>query len=186
MDDNGKQEVAAVHPAPREASAFGWPDTEVDAVALEDALCAVELGRRKLVLVRLARNCAAPGALTLALLARPRLAVVGEVWSTSQVRLWTVARGAQRRASERGTRTAALLGPVYGARTLKTLRMELQSRGARRFSVIDRSGGAGETFLVEFDHPDGTGARLLGESARFAQVRALGTWQPVGAPVLAG
>lgn len=109
---------------------------------------------------------------------RLRLEVLREDMSSGGghwVRHWVVGRSA---SSPTGTRTAAVVGPVFGARTLKTLRSELQSRGVSRFRVADRRGGEGDQFLVEFDHAVGAGEELLRASAPFCKLRLLGTWCP--------
>ena len=76
-----------------------------------------------------------------------------------------------------GTRSAVLLGPDVQPRELKTLRMQLESHGAKRTRSPFLGAQDGARFLVEFDHEPGGGSTIAGSSAE-RRHRYLGSWRP--------
>lgn len=81
-----------------------------------------------------------------------------------------------------GIRTALLLGPVTAPRTLKTLRIQLESRGASRVRVPLLGAEDGQRFLLEFDLPAHRAGEAGAELARGVlgrlPYRCLGSWVP--------
>ena len=77
------------------------------------------------------------------------------------------------------SRSALLLGPVTAPRTLKTLRIQLESLGASHVRVPLLGAEDGERFLLEFDHPAGPpGAELARTVSGRLPHRFLGSWVP--------
>ena len=89
--------------------------------------------------------------------------------------MWTRPAAASQEAA---TRTAVLLGPVVQPRELKTLRIRLESYGARRTRSPFLGAQDGARFLVEFDHEPGGGADIADSSADRPHHRFLGSWRP--------
>jgi prephenate dehydratase len=86
--------------------------------------------------------------------------------------------GARSSADETGTRTAVLLGPVSEPRALKTLRIRLESHGARRTRSPFLGSQDGARFLVEFDHAPGGGSAIAEVGEDLPEPRILGSWRP--------
>jgi prephenate dehydratase len=81
-------------------------------------------------------------------------------------------------ADASATRTAVLLGPVVQPRELKTLRIQLESHGAKRTRSPFLGAQDGARFLVEFDHDPGGGMDIAGSSSERPRHRFLGSWRP--------
>ncbi len=77
-----------------------------------------------------------------------------------------------------GRRSALLLGPLETPRGLKSLRIQLEARGARRVRVPVCGSADGRHALGEFDHAPGAGERLMAEAAGEMGWRYLGSWTP--------
>jgi len=85
---------------------------------------------------------------------------------------------AQPTADADARRSAALLGPLAAPRALKTLRIQLEARGASRARVPFLGSSDGTRFLVEFDHRPGEGPKLARETLESLPHRFLGSWLP--------
>jgi len=85
---------------------------------------------------------------------------------------------AEARGENSATRSALLLGPVSGPRAMKTLRIQLESRGATRARVPFLGSEDGAESLIEFDHPPGEGREIAESAAGALRHRWLGSWWP--------
>ena len=81
-------------------------------------------------------------------------------------------------AAPSGLRGAALVGPIHAPRTLKTLRIQLESLGASRVRVPFLGSEDGTRFLFEFDHRAGDVAAVVDEACGAVPHRFLGCWNP--------
>jgi prephenate dehydratase len=79
---------------------------------------------------------------------------------------------------EGGWRHAIKVGPVVAPRTLKTLRIQLESLGASRVRVPFLGSEDGRRFLIEFDHRSGDGFAAAERACGTLPHRFLGTWEP--------
>jgi prephenate dehydratase len=90
------------------------------------------------------------------------------------------------RAGERGvettTRSALLASQVGGPRAMKTLRIQLESRGATRARTPFLGSEDGAEVLIEFDHPAGAGRAIAAGAANGLHHRWLGSWTPERRP----
>ena len=77
-----------------------------------------------------------------------------------------------------GLRCAVLVGPVKAPRTLKTLRIQLESLGASRVRVPFLGSEDGSRFLIEFDHRAGDVQQVVEEALSSVPHRFLGCWNP--------
>lgn len=77
-----------------------------------------------------------------------------------------------------GLRGAVLIGPLGAPRTLKTLRIQLESRGASRVRVPFLGSEDGTRFLAEFDHRGRDVERVVAEACGSLPFRFLGCWDP--------
>jgi len=75
-----------------------------------------------------------------------------------------------------GRRTAVLVGPVEEPRTLRNLRIHLESLDATRVRAPFVGARDGRTFLVEFDHPEARGADIAEQALARVPFRVLGSW----------
>jgi len=81
--------------------------------------------------------------------------------------------------SGEGTRVALQVGPVTTPRTLKTLRIQLESLGASRVRVPFLGAEDGRRFVVEFDHRGGSGRQVAERACGNLSHRFLGAWTPM-------
>lgn len=79
---------------------------------------------------------------------------------------------------EDARRSALLLGPLAAPRALKTLRIQLEARGASRARVPFLGSSDGKRFLVEFDHRPGQGIAMAAAVLEGLPHRVLGSWSP--------
>jgi prephenate dehydratase len=86
--------------------------------------------------------------------------------------------GREAQAADEGWRNALQIGPVTTPRTLKTLRIQLESLGASRVRVPFLGSQDGKRFLVEFDHRERGGLGAATEACCGFPHRFLGTWVP--------
>jgi hypothetical protein len=89
------------------------------------------------------------------------------------------------RASEQQTsssRSAFLLGQIHTPRVLKTLRIQLESRGAVRTRAPFLGSEDGSQALVEFDHPPGIGYAVVAGACSSLVFSWLGSWTPASRP----
>ena len=75
-----------------------------------------------------------------------------------------------------GRRTAVLVGPVDEPRTLRNLRIHLESLDATRVRAPFVGARDGRTFLVEFDHPEARGVEIAEQALARVPFRLLGSW----------
>ncbi len=94
----------------------------------------------------------------------------------NRTRFYVFGRGPNGEAD--ATRSAVLLGPVNQPRVLKTLRMKLESHGARRTRSPLLGSEDGARFLVEYDHEPGSGRAIAEMSSDRPIERFLGSWRP--------
>jgi prephenate dehydratase len=94
------------------------------------------------------------------------------------------------RAGDRGadaaTRSALLVGPIHNPRAMKTLRIQLESRGAVRTRAPLLGSEDGAEALIEFDHAHGAGRAIARDAAVGVPHRWMGTWTPERRPAGAG
>ena len=79
--------------------------------------------------------------------------------------------------ARKGTRHALRIGPVSAPRALKTLRIQLESFGARRVRVPFLGAADGHQFLGEFDF-EGDGPGIARLACGTLEQRYLGSWTP--------
>ena len=77
-----------------------------------------------------------------------------------------------------GLRSAALLGPIQAPRTLKTLRIQLESLGASRVRVPFLGSEDGSRFLIEWDQRSGAAREVVADALASVPHRFLGSWNP--------
>lgn len=75
-------------------------------------------------------------------------------------------------------RSLFLVGPVKAPRAFKTLRIQLESRGAQRTRAPFLGSEDGAFALIEFDHPPGSGRRIAEGASGGLGFRWLGSWTP--------
>jgi len=75
-----------------------------------------------------------------------------------------------------GSRSAVLVGPVDEPRTLRNLRIHLESLDATRVRAPFVGARDGRTFLVEFDHPAERGQDIAAQALSKVPFRMLGSW----------
>ncbi len=79
-------------------------------------------------------------------------------------------------AEGNGHRTAALVGPVEEPRTLRNLRIHLESLDATRVRAPFLGTRDGRSFVVEFDHPAERGVAIAEQAFENLPFRLLGSW----------
>ena len=77
-------------------------------------------------------------------------------------------------------RCALLVGPLQTPRALKTLRIQLESRGATRTRAPFLGTEDGSHAIVEFDHPAGAAAEIARGACGEVPYRWLGSWSTAG------
>lgn len=75
-------------------------------------------------------------------------------------------------------RTALRVGPVAAPRALKTLRIQLEARGASRARVPFLGSSDGSRYVIEFDHRAGEGAAIAAAALADLPHHFLGSWSP--------
>ncbi len=98
--------------------------------------------------------------------------------SDNRNRFLVVADAPAEAGEEARLRTAVLVGPVTTPRALKTLRIQLESLGARRARVPYLGSEDGTRYLVEFDHAEGAGGEIAAQACAALPHRCLGSWKP--------
>lgn len=93
----------------------------------------------------------------------------------NDTRFWVLSR--QLAEIEQGTRSVLLVGPAGAPRTWKTLRIQLEARGASRARAPLFPDAGGTRHLVEFDHRPGEGPTVAAEACRDLPFRFAGTWR---------
>lgn len=96
----------------------------------------------------------------------------------NRTRFYAIGREPSAEEVDGAVRSALLVGPVDRPRALKTLRITLESLGARRTRSPLLGAGDGHRFLVELDHDPGAGARLALAAAEGVSARRVGSWRP--------
>ena len=94
----------------------------------------------------------------------------------NQTRFWIL--GHQPGGDAEATRTALVVRPVTAPRVLKTLRIQIEARDARRVRVPFLGSEDGTCFVIEFDHRPGTGREIAEEACAGLKTRWLGSWSP--------
>jgi prephenate dehydratase len=122
----------------------------------------------------------------------PALAVIGSATLAAMYGLDVLAEGISDRPDNRtrffvfgkqdkegapAGRSAILVGPVGTPRVFKTLRIQLESRGARRTRAPFLGSEDGTLALVEFDHAEGGGRRIAEAACGALAHRWLGSWR---------
>ncbi|MEM7310389.1 MAG: prephenate dehydratase domain-containing protein [Planctomycetota bacterium] len=96
----------------------------------------------------------------------------------NRTRFYVLGDGVDAVEADAPTRCAFLIGPVDTPRTLKTLRIQLESRGATRTRAPFLGSEDGRLAVVEFDHPSGGGAGMVAAVCADHRYRYLGSWEP--------
>lgn len=86
--------------------------------------------------------------------------------------------GPEGAGAKSGTRTSLLVGPVHAPRVVRTLRIQIEARDARRVRVPFLGSEDGRCFLAEFDHDEGAGERIASDACAGLEHRVLGSWTP--------
>ena len=98
--------------------------------------------------------------------------------SDNKNRFFVLAGAPTPAGDEPGLRTAVLVGPLSTPRVLKTLRIQLESLGARRARAPYLGSEDGTRYLVEFDHDEGAGEEITRRACGALPHRLLGSWRP--------
>ena len=96
----------------------------------------------------------------------------------NQTRFLVVGRAGE--LAESGSRVAVQVGPINEPRTMKTLRMQLESLGASHVRVPLLGTEDGRRYLVEFDYEGGAGFEAAARACSAIPHRLLGSWAPGG------
>lgn len=94
----------------------------------------------------------------------------------NRTRFLIVSRDREQAALGPRVRSGLLVGPLTAPRALKTLRIQLESLGARRARVPFLGSEDGRRFLVEFDHGTDAGPAIVELAFAGLPHRSLGSW----------
>lgn len=96
----------------------------------------------------------------------------------NSTRFLVLASSAEEAPAPDGRRGALLVGPITAPRTLKTLRIQLESLGATSVRVPFLGSEDGTRFLVEFDHRSRPPREVADDVGGSLPYRFLGAWTP--------